>query len=44
MDHTVIVKEIKDGKVYTIESNGGSIVNKTYKTSQICNIARVIKE
>lgn len=44
MDHTVIVKEIKNGKVYTIESNGGSIVNKTYKTSQICNIARVTKE
>lgn len=43
MDHTVIIKEIKDGKVYTIESNGGSIVNKTYKTSQICNIARVTK-
>lgn len=44
MDHTVIIKEIKDGKVYTIESNGGSIVNKTYKTSQICNIARVTKQ
>lgn len=43
MDHTVIVKEIKDGKLYTVESNGGKIQNKTYNVKQICTIARVTK-
>ncbi len=43
MDHTVIIKEVKNGKVYTVESNGGSIINKTYDADKVCSVARVIK-
>ena len=43
MDHTVIIKEVKDGKVYVIESNGGTVQNKTYNESQVCSIARTTK-
>ena len=43
MDHTVIIKEVKNGKVYTVESNGGSIINKTYDADKVCSVARVVK-
>lgn len=43
MDHTVIIKEVKNGKVYVIESNGGTVQNKTYNESQVCSIARTTK-
>ena len=41
--HTVIIKEVKNGKVYTVESNGGSIINKTYDADKVCSVARVVK-
>ncbi len=42
-DHTVIVKEIKDGVLYAIDSRGGKVQNRTYDLDDVCTIARVTK-